>query len=224
MSGQVKSFPKKVYLSARGGRWTVMCGYSVEFAKLFRQDGAMTDRPRQDWPVVRNAIIQRMADLRLSATDLARASGLSEKHVRRLINGDDEAAPRNQTLWALCDGLGWSQDSIDRILHGDEPLEADPDESGEVTRLQQLDGRVEEIEALATGGLEELRNQANELLKFYRRMERLEDTLRSVEADRQSGLAEARSTFAELRERLASVESELQGLRQAERQSNGESP
>jgi hypothetical protein len=101
-----------------------------------------------------------MAELRWTPVDLHRASGLSDKHIRTLLNGGDTVVPRNVTLWALCDALGWTTDSIDRILAGEEPVLAFvDDESGEVSRLEALAGRLAEIEAVATAGIEDLRGQ-----------------------------------------------------------------
>ncbi len=145
--------------------------------RLFR----MNNSHRHDWVTARQRIQQRMAELRLSNVDLARASGLSEKHVRTLVNdGSDVSVPRDQTRWALCDALQWTPDSLDRILDGDEPVEAG-DESGDVSRLDLLDGRLAEIEALATTGLAQLRNQQDEMAKFWRLLRQLEGELRSVE-------------------------------------------
>lgn len=142
----------------------------------------MTNHHRHDWGVARLRIITRMADLRLSAADLARASGLSEKHVRRLLNGDDVAIPRDQTLWALCDALRWTADSIDLILDGGEPIEV-IDESGEVSLSGSIAQRLAEIEEVATTGLVSMRNQQVEMGKFWRLLEQLTSDVRAVEAD-----------------------------------------
>jgi len=143
----------------------------------------MTNSHRHEWSVARTRIQARMVEQRLSVADLARASGLSDKHLRTLLNNDgaDTPVPRDQTRWALCDALGWTSDSIDRILDGFEPDEAG-DESGDVSRLDLLDGRLSEIEALATTGLAQLRNQQDEMAKFWRLLRQLEDDLRAVEA------------------------------------------
>lgn len=142
---------------------------------------------RHAWSTARDRIHERMAELRLGVVDLARASGLSEKHVRTLLNnGPDVAVPRDQTRWALCDALRWTPDSIDRILDGFEPL--DVDESGDVSRLDVLDARVEEIEAVQATGLGQLRNQTTEMQKFWKLLEQLRGDVRAVE----SQLAELR--------------------------------
>jgi AraC-like DNA-binding protein len=178
----------------------------------------MTDRRRHDWSVVRDHIHPRMAELRLSVVDLARASGLSEKHVRTLLNdGPEQSLPREQTRWALCDALHWTPDSIDRILDGDAPLEVDADESGDVSRLDLLDGRLSEIESVASMGLTQIRTQQAELAKFWRLLEQLQDAVRSSVADRVAAETQLESADSELRVRLAAVETALAGLRQAGR-------
>lgn len=135
---------------------------------------------RHAWSIAREKIQQRMAELRLGVVDLARASGLSEKHVRNLLsNGPEAAAPRAQTRWALCDALQWTPDSIDRILDGFEPIVAD--DSGDFSRLDVLGARVEELEALQATGLLQYRNQQTEMTKFWTLLQQLRGDLRAVE-------------------------------------------
>lgn len=136
---------------------------------------------RHDWSTARDKIQQRMADLRMGVVDLARASGLSEKHIRTLLNdGPEVAVPRETTRWALCDALGWTPESIDRILTGQEPGVVDADDSGEVSPLTELAGRVAEIEAQVEENLERIRIQQTEMDKFYRLLRQLEDEVRDV--------------------------------------------
>ena len=156
-----------------------------------------------------------MAELRLGVVDLARASGLSEKHVRTLLNDGPSAVPRDQTRWALCDALRWTPDSIDRILDGFEPV--DVDDSGDISRLDLIDARLQEIEAVASTGLGQLRNQQLEMEKFYRLHRRLEDEVRVVVADRVAAVAE-------LAARLEAVERALAELRQAQRPDDAAQP
>jgi transcriptional regulator with XRE-family HTH domain len=143
----------------------------------------MTNSSRQNWAVARTRILTRMAEQRLSVADLARASGLSDKHLRTLLNdnGANVAVPRPQTLWALCDAMRWTPDSLDRILDGGEPLEA-ADDTGEVTRLELIDGRLQEIEAMATTALGQMRNQQEELSKFWKILRQVQGDLRAVES------------------------------------------
>jgi AraC-like DNA-binding protein len=178
----------------------------------------MTDRRRHAWSVARDHIHARMAELRLSVVDLARTSGLSEKHVRTLLNdGPEQSVPRDQTRWALCDALRWTPDSIDRILDGDEPLEVDADESGDVNRLDLLDGRLSEIESVASMSLAQIRTQQAELAKFWRLLEQLQDAVRSSVTDRVVAETQLEAADDALRARLAAVETALAELRRVER-------
>jgi AraC-like DNA-binding protein len=182
LSTPVKVLRKCVYLSARWGTSTEPSDNSLAFTETdVVHYPPMTDRRRHDWSDVRSHIHARMAELRLSVVDLARASGLSEKHVRTLLNdGPEQSLPRDQTRWALCDALRWTPDSIDRILDGDEPLEAE-DASGEVRRLDQIDGRLAEMEALASANLASIRAQTDEMARFWRQFQQLKDDVRAVE-------------------------------------------
>jgi AraC-like DNA-binding protein len=185
----------------------------------------MTDRRRHAWSDVRSHIHARMAELRLSVVDLARASGLSEKHVRTLLNdGPEQSLPREQTRWALCDALRWTPDSIDRILDGDAPLEVDADESGEISRLDQLDGRLSEIEAVAATGLGQLRTQQEDMAKFWKLLERLQDAVRSSVADRVAAETQLEAADDVLRARLAAVETALAALRRVGRPDDAGTP
>lgn len=171
---------------------------------------AMTASRRQDWQAARTRILQRMAELRLTPTDVIRASGLSDKHVRTLLNEHDVSAPRESTRWALCDALQWTPNSIDLILEGGEPVEVSRDESGEVSLLADLAGRLAEIEAMSTTSLEALRTQQGELAKFWRLHQRLEDEVRAADDD--------------LRERLQRLETAAQELRRGRRPGDVDSP
>lgn len=151
-----------------------------------------------------------MADLRMGVVDLARASGLSEKHIRTLLNDGADTVPRDQTRWALCDALGWTPDSIDRILEGLEPVDVTSDNSGDVSPLAELAGRLAEIEALQSTGLETLRAQQEEMVKFFRLHQRLEGAVGKTEAD--------------LRERIAKLEKAVQELRRSQRRGDADSP
>lgn len=176
----------------------------------------MTER-RHAWSTAQNRIQLRMAELRLDVVDLARASGLSEKHVRNLLNGTDVSEPRDKTKWALCDALKWTTDSIDRILDGGEPVIADPDDSGEVSPLERLDGRLTEIESMLMSNLTHIRNQQTEMEKFWRLQRRLEGEVRAAVAQREAVGADLRAVDAQLSERLEEVEKALAELRRASR-------
>jgi transcriptional regulator with XRE-family HTH domain len=186
----------------------------------------MTNSHRHDWRVARPRIQQRMEELRLSAADLARASGLSDKHVRRLLNGDDMTVPRDQTLWALCDALRWTPDSIDRILAGGEPTEVE-DESGEISQIELFARWRAEMERRADENRTAIGVQSDEQMKLYRQQKRHEGEVADALADLREHLVEVETAAAlvaaELREHLALLEKAVRDLRQAEPPADAES-
>jgi transcriptional regulator with XRE-family HTH domain len=187
----------------------------------------MTNSHRYDWRVARPRIQQRMAELRLSAADLARASGLSDKHVRRLLNGDDMTVPRDQTLWALCDALRWTPHSIDRILAGGEPTEAE-DVTGEVSLTELFARRIGQMEERGDENRSAIAAVSDEQMKLYRQQKRHEGAVADALADLREDLAEVETgaalVAAELRERLAQLEKVVSDLRRAGPPADAESP
>lgn len=169
---------------------------------------AMSDQHRHaDWSTARNRILQRMAELRLTPTDVIRASGLSDKHVRTLLNdGPEVSVPRESTRWALCDALQWTQDSIDRILNGEEPVVAVTDDNGEVSPFADLSGRLDEIGAQVSSNLEILRHQDREMEKYWRLQEELQGEVRAAA------------------KRLDAVEKAIAELRRPRRRGGAEKP
>jgi DNA-binding XRE family transcriptional regulator len=99
-----------------------------------------------------------MEALRLDQSDLARATGLSEKTIYNVLSTDNGL--KRKTKWALCDALGWTQDSIDRLLAGEEPvLVEDPDATpANVRRLPNpvdaIAERISRVERTQNEGLE----------------------------------------------------------------------
>jgi transcriptional regulator with XRE-family HTH domain len=187
----------------------------------------MTNSHRHDWRVARPRIQQRMEELRLSPAQLARASGLSDKHVRRLLNGDDMTVPRDQTLWALCDALRWTPDSIDRILNGDEPIEAE-DETGEFSQTELYARRLSQMEERGDENRSAIAAVSDEQLKLYRQQRRHEGEVADALADLREHLAEVETgaalVAAELRERLAQLETVVRDLRRSGPPADAESP
>ena len=60
--------------------------------------------------------------LRLTQFRLAEAAATSEPTVRALERGR-RTSYMQSTIAGVCAALGWTDDSIDRVLRGDEPLE-----------------------------------------------------------------------------------------------------
>jgi DNA-binding XRE family transcriptional regulator len=99
-----------------------------------------------------------MEALRLDQSDLARATGLSEKTIYNVLSTDNGL--KRKTKWALCDALGWTQDSIDRLLAGEEPVLVEDSDAtpANVRRLPNpvdaIAERISRVERTQNEGLE----------------------------------------------------------------------
>lgn len=95
------------------------------------------DYPPERWALVAVFVITAMQEKAWSQADLVRASGVSEFTVRKIL----KATPGNyrpDRLAKLSTALGWSGDSIQRILDGEEPVQARPtDVEGRLDRLEE---------------------------------------------------------------------------------------
>lgn len=94
-----------------------------------------------DWRRVRAAIDERMATLPLSWTALYDLS-MSETTYRKMADGIGVSRPSNRAKIARA--LGWTDDSIDRILAGGPPIERVPDDLTQ--QLADVASRVESLE------------------------------------------------------------------------------
>lgn len=77
------------------------------------------------WEQVGDAVRARITELRLTNAEVQRRSGVSDKTLTGYLNG--EPIRRADKARGLCEALGWTPDSIDRILDGDEPVVAGAD-------------------------------------------------------------------------------------------------
>lgn len=130
-------------------------------------------RHRHDWSTVQDRIRERMKVLRIDQAGLARAAGISDATVRGFMNGQPRGIPREPTRWAVCDALGWTQDSIDKILTGGEPELAEVATPRAVTPL-----------ALADRGTTELVRQAELVDQLVVRVAQLEARMTRLEQPR----------------------------------------
>lgn len=100
-----------------------------------------------DWQRVGDAVSERMRDLAIGQRELARRAGISDTKVREVLRG--QPLVREYMRTKLSVGLGWSRDSIDRILAGGEPeLVTSLSDGDERVRLEVIDGRLDRIEGL----------------------------------------------------------------------------
>jgi transcriptional regulator with XRE-family HTH domain len=93
------------------------------------------------WQRVATQVRSRRNDRRMSQQELASAAGTTDRLIRSIEKAERTTYLR-PTLRAVSEALGWSADSIDRILNGqtpivlDAPLDASPaDLRAEVDRL-----------------------------------------------------------------------------------------
>lgn len=192
---------------------------TVSETRLRSDNGWCTMRdmthPRQDWSYVQQRIRERAKQLGIySKAALKRASGLSLPTVddfyggpRVRATGSDNRHP--ETIPRLCDALRWQHDAIDRLMAGQEPLDVDdtpenvkrlPDTTQK--RLDRIDSRVSEIEAVAKAGLAAMQEQQSELAELHQLLRRLEDDVALTQQDTRS--------------RLARLETAVDGLRRGE--------
>lgn len=109
----------------------------------------MTDSENR-WERVGAAVAERMAQLGLGPTELAKKAGVSRETIRPLIQAERDAY-RNTTLHRLSLALWERPDAIDRLLSGEElmpPLSKEIDEvRAEIRdvrdRLQRLEDAVD---------------------------------------------------------------------------------
>lgn len=104
-------------------------------------------RAPHSWTRVAAAVTARMAELGMhQQVDLMEASDLSDATVRVFMTGvlRDGRAPGKASRSKLCDALGWSTDSIDRLLAGQQPVDLVRPSGGVVeSRVELLERRVE---------------------------------------------------------------------------------
>jgi transcriptional regulator with XRE-family HTH domain len=78
-----------------------------------------------DWNTVGTLMRARMTQLAMDQQDVVNVSGVSRGTVGPILNGEGgNYRPKN--LAKICAALGWTPDSIDRILEGREPAELSP--------------------------------------------------------------------------------------------------
>src|SRR5436190_17384963 len=87
-----------------------------------------------DWRRVAAAIEARRAEIPLTKTELYERS-MSEGTFRKMAHGVGVARPENRTLIARA--LGWTDDSIDRLLRHEAPVAATSPVSSETGQLRR---------------------------------------------------------------------------------------
>lgn len=101
---------------------------------------------KQRWVDVGEAIRARMTSLAMSQADLVRESGVSDFTVRKLMRGE-AGSYRPDRLAKVATALRWQTDAIDRILGGEQPVDARGD-LDLATRLDGLESQMAELLAI----------------------------------------------------------------------------
>jgi transcriptional regulator with XRE-family HTH domain len=123
---------------------------------------------RHDWGAVKDSIRARMNELQWNQADLVRESGYNENSLSYLLRGDPRGQPNEKSRWKLCRALGWTPDSIDRILEGGKPI------------LLDVTPRAAAPLSLAEAGTEELLRQAQLIDQLAIRVAQLEEQIRRL--------------------------------------------
>lgn len=124
-----------------------------------------------DWRRLSKAVGDRMGDLSIGPSDIEALGGPSGKSLGRYLKGTP--IKRTDVKRRLCQALGWSPNSIDRIIAGKTPVVVtdDPKKApaaggspqsvmpllGVMPLLDLLDGRMSEVESSLSAILEALR-------------------------------------------------------------------
>jgi transcriptional regulator with XRE-family HTH domain len=90
---------------------------------------------------VADHVQRRMNELGISQAELARRSNVSAPTVRAIMNGTPRGDTTPPLKSKIATALGWSPDSIDLILAGEEPIP--------ITPLQPIDEVREALKHLA---------------------------------------------------------------------------
>lgn len=89
------------------------------------------------WSVVAAAISARMDELGISRAELQRQANISDKTMARYLDG--EPIIRKDKRYDLARALGWTPNSIDRMLDGEAPtLEEPPLDEDRIAREFRL--------------------------------------------------------------------------------------
>lgn len=103
----------------------------------------------EDWPAVAAAINQRMAELRLSQSDLVRRSRVSKAVVGEIRHNTVQRQRSPRTLEALSDALAWHPQHLAAVLSGRRPpkvVEPVTNSDHDVPdRLALIEGRLRQI-------------------------------------------------------------------------------
>lgn len=118
----------------------------------------------QQWQAVAQAVLRRRQQLGLTRDEAAaRASGSIHTRTWAHIEAADKSRYLSSKILTVCTVLGWSHDSIDRIMTGQSPVHIEGIEATEDQfRLATLERELRELRHLSTAqqsDLEAIRDQ-----------------------------------------------------------------
>lgn len=147
----------------------------------------MPDQSYEISPELAEHIESRMSELGLGPSALAAATGLSLTILGQVRKGYRKRY-QDRLKWPICDALGWTRDSIDRILDGGKPVYATRP-AGDAEMLAEL---LDEIRLLRA----DVQNLRVQLPALADRVGALETQLRSSSPQRPPAERASRPTPA----------------------------
>jgi transcriptional regulator with XRE-family HTH domain len=104
-------------------------------------------RAERDWPAVRAAVNARMSELRLTTSELARRTRMSETTIRAFRKG--RSRPCGLTITGFNEGLGLPRGYLHAIAEGRTPY---PPQVTTGARLARLEQKVDDLISLVRSG------------------------------------------------------------------------
>ena len=140
----------------------------------------------EDWSRVGVALTARVQALAVTKAELLRASGLSQTTLDGYLAGAPRTKYRADKVRDLCIAVGWTSDSIERILQGEEPVlgtegwRAGFEQKFNELRQQAIEAtareprgpRMNAFEAMRDSEIESLRTRVADLERRLAAMER----------------------------------------------------
>lgn len=131
-------------------------------------------------PALRDAIAARMKELALSPSDLIELTGRTGPGLAPLHRGEIRKYQVRLTR-PVCDALGWTPDSINRILDGKKPQLADRRHRGGPAGSHSPASRLAVLERLADQAVPQLAEVAVDTETNRERIEALESRVAELE-------------------------------------------
>jgi hypothetical protein len=126
---------------------------AVYFGALGKEDGGVDETNEDGWRRVRQEVDARRVEMKASWDRVYELTGVSDGTYRAMAKGKPLKGDVKRR--SLTDGLGWTPDSIDRILAGQPPQLINPPERDRYDELaaavKKLQADVRRLAALVEG-------------------------------------------------------------------------